>query len=530
MGKKVVAKILVVLMLAMTIVTNVPGNTAKAAWNAYYFGNLTYVSQWGISSRSVTDGALKVTFNSKYGEVKYSLPNAISLSAIESITIGAGTGGQETAFKFYDAGGKELFVKYNAKNWGYDDFEITKSGSGSIKTIGVMSQSSSTYTATIYNVRITTNSGSSTGGATGGTVSANTLKGALGSTFGKVGNAVNLSDLRNANTLNIIKNDFNSITMENEMKPDAVLGYSPTLISTSEAKARGYIIPDGYAEKTVPVMDFSNIDEVLKIASQNGLSVRMHTMVWHQQTPSWFFKYDYNSYYSYCNAGTMDKRLEYYVKNMVAHISSGNYKNVVYAYDVANEYFHNNDTGSKSNWTQVYGEEGKYPSYVKKAFQYAHDMLNYYKLRSSVKLFYNDYNTYQIADDIVTMIKYVNQNGKICDGVGMQSHLDVHWPDANYIGKAIDKFKNAGFEIQITELDATINAMQSGYTLQDQANYYYSIIKMLKEKKQGGANITGVTFWGLSDQVSWRASGQPLLFSSLGVKKQAYDAVINAMK
>ena len=44
MGKKVVAKILVVLMLAMTIVTNVPGNTAKAAWNAYYFGNLTYGS------------------------------------------------------------------------------------------------------------------------------------------------------------------------------------------------------------------------------------------------------------------------------------------------------------------------------------------------------------------------------------------------------------------------------------------------------------------------------------------------------
>ena len=90
-------------------------------------------------------------------------------------------------------------------------------------------------------------------------------------------------------------------------------------------------------------------------------------------------------------------------------------------------------------------------------------------MRSKVKLFYNDYNTYLISDDIVTMIKFVNQNGKICDGVGMQSHLDVHWPDANYIGNTIDKFKNAGFEIQITELDATINAMQSRYTLQDQA-------------------------------------------------------------
>lgn len=289
MGKKVVAKILVVVMLAMTIVANLPGNTAKAALNAYYFGNLTYVSQWGVSSRSVTDGALKVTFNSKYGEVKYSLPNAISLSSIRSITIGAGTGGQDTAFKFYDASGKELFVKYNANNWGYDDFEVTKSGSGSIKTIGVMSQSSSTYTAIIYNVRITTTSGS----YGGTTTTAGTLKGAMSGTFGKVGNAVNLSDLRNSNTLGIIKKDFNSITMENEMKPDAFLGYSPTLISTSEAKSRGYIIPDGYAESTVPELNFSNIDEVLKIASQNGLSVRFHTMVWHQQTPSWFFKYEY---------------------------------------------------------------------------------------------------------------------------------------------------------------------------------------------------------------------------------------------
>ena len=202
--------------------------------------------------------------------------------------------------------------------------------------------------------------------------------------FGYLGTCVNYgsnpstSQLQDEKTLAFVKKHFNSITMENEMKPDAFLGYSPTLISTSEAKSRGYIIPDGYAESTVPELNFSNIDEVLKIASQNGLSVRFHTMVWHQQTPSWFFKYEYNSYYNYCNAGTMDKRLEYYVKNIVAHISSSQYKDVVYAYDVVNEYFHNSDSGSKSNWTQVYGEEGKYPSYVKKAFHYANDMLNYY--------------------------------------------------------------------------------------------------------------------------------------------------------
>lgn len=51
MGKKVVAKILVVVMLAVTIVANMPEKDAKAALNAYYFGNLTYVSQWGVSAR-----------------------------------------------------------------------------------------------------------------------------------------------------------------------------------------------------------------------------------------------------------------------------------------------------------------------------------------------------------------------------------------------------------------------------------------------------------------------------------------------
>ena len=38
-------------MLAVTIVANMPEKDAKAALNAYYFGNLTYVSQWGVPAR-----------------------------------------------------------------------------------------------------------------------------------------------------------------------------------------------------------------------------------------------------------------------------------------------------------------------------------------------------------------------------------------------------------------------------------------------------------------------------------------------
>ncbi len=34
--------------------------------------------------------------------------------------------------------------------------------------------------------------------------------------------------------------------------------------------------------------------KVLKLASDNGLKLRGHTLVWHSQTPEWFFHKDYN--------------------------------------------------------------------------------------------------------------------------------------------------------------------------------------------------------------------------------------------
>ena len=555
MGKKVVAKILVVVMLAVTIVANMPEKDAKAALNAYYFGNLTYVSQWGVSSRSVTDGALKVTFNSKYGEVKYSLPNAISLSSIETITIGAGTGGQDTAFKFYDAGGKELFVKYNANNWDYDDFEITKSGSGSIKTIGVMSQSSSTYTATIYNVRITTSSGSSGSGSTGGTVTAGTLKGAMSGTFGKVGNAVNLSDLRNANTLNIIKNDFNSITMENEMKPDAVLGSKVTMITKEEAQKLGYIIPDNYKETSVPKLNFDRIDKILQTAYDNGLGLRGHTLLWHSQTPAWFFGIDYDADEDAVDEDTMDARIDFYVSTVMDHVMqkekeiAGETGKIVYAWDVVNEYLHRGRAWSL-NWTSVYGDMKGTPSYVKRAFERAYEMLEKYDATDKVTLFYNDYDTYFEVEDLLALVNFINEGekAKICSGIGMQSHVDVKRPTIEEYGAALEKFMAAGYEVQITELDFTINFntdgsnpsyeyKNEGETIEEQAAFVKDFMEMViakqknRDKTVSPKGITGLTIWGLYDSISWRGKSQPLLFgTSIDDPKPAFQAFLEASR
>ncbi len=346
----------------------------------------------------------------------------------------------------------------------------------------------------------------------------NTLLNTYGTTYGYSGTCINLYQLRDSNTLSLIKKNYNSITLENEMKPDALLGGSARLISVQDAKNRGYYIPDNYKESYVPQINFNTVDEVLKICYQNGLKMRAHTLVWHSQTPGWFFRNNYSGNGGFVKASTMDARMEMYIKTVMNHVYTGNYGSVVYAWDIANEYLHAQNSG----WEAVYGKCGTTPAFLKKAYTYANDTLRYFKLDKSVKLFYNDYNTYMEVNDVIKLINYINSDKKICDGVGMQSHLGTNYPTPDYYINAMKSFLNAGFEVQVTEIDIT----NKGDT--DLANYAYTLFKKINELKKNGGKITGVTWWGLSDQVTWIDNAAPLLFSTPTKPKNAYYRVLAA--
>ena len=345
-----------------------------------------------------------------------------------------------------------------------------------------------------------------------------TLLNTYGSTYGYSGTCINLYQLRDAGQLNFLKQHYNSITLENEMKPDALLGGSARLISVSQAKNQGYYIPDNYREQYVPQINFSTVDEVMKICYQNGLKMRAHTLVWHSQTPSWFFRSNYSGGAGFVNSSVMDARLEMYVKTVMNHVYTNQYGSVVYAWDVANEILHANNSG----WEAVYGNNRKNASYVKKAFNYAYDTLEYFKLTDSVKLFYNDYNTYMEVNDVITLVNYINQGRKVCAGVGMQSHLGTGFPSVDYYTTALNSFLRAGFEVQITEMDITNKGDN------DMANYAYQLFKNINTAKKNGGKITSITWWGLSDQTTWISNSAPLLFSRPGQAKQSYNAVIKA--
>lgn len=382
----------------------------------------------------------------------------------------------------------------------------------------------------------------------------------------------NRTQMQEKDTMEFVDKHFNSFTLENEMKPESMLGsQGATLMSVAEAKAQGYVIGDNYKETTVPKLNLETIDGVLEIAKEHGLRMRAHTLMWHEQTPTWFFNEGYQADGKVVDAETMNARLEYFVRTMVRYVMdkeielTGEAGSLVYAWDVVNEYVHRSNAGTSTTWTSVYGDMGLEPTYVKAAFQYAYDELKKKNVQDKVTLFYNDFDTYFNVEDEIALVNYINEGeeAKICGGIGMQSHVDVSRPTLEEYGAALDAFFATGLEVQITELDITINFdtddsdgrkptyayKNEGQTNEDQAAFTKDLMKMIVEKQKNRdkavnpKGITGLTIWGLYDSISWRSSCKPLFFNRVRRKdpetgkyvyvlepKPSFHALIEAVK
>ncbi|HPU63809.1 MAG TPA: endo-1,4-beta-xylanase, partial [Mobilitalea sp.] len=83
-----------------------------------------------------------------------------------------------------------------------------------------------------------------------------------------------------------------------------------------------------------------------------------------------------------------------------------------------------------------------------------------------------------------------------------------------------------------TEIDVSLGTWQNilqptEENLKEQGRYYYNLIKkIISGKMMGTINISGITFWGISDGASWRRDRSPLLFDLEFKPKYAYFGVV----
>lgn len=269
---------------------------------------------------------------------------------------------------------------------------------------------------------------------------------------------------------------------------------------------------------------WENADRIADFATANGLKMRGHTLVWHQQSPSWFFRDDQG------NAATKElalARLKDHIKQVV-----GRYKGKVYSWDVVNEAVADggNTIYRETEWFKTCGS-----GYIADAFRFAHEA------DPDAQLVYNDYNTEYAGkrEKIYNMLKGLLEQGVPVHAIGLQAHWNINHPTEKELRDALDRYSSLGLKIQITELDVSVypsdhkNPDDDSFTPereQLQLEKYRMIFRVFREYKDV---ITGVTFWNISDRRSWLDNfpvrgrkNYPLLFDQNLNPKKAYSEVV----
>lgn len=312
-----------------------------------------------------------------------------------------------------------------------------------------------------------------------------TLKDALKDKF-LIGVAMNEAQITEADSSSvaIIKNHFNSITAENCMK----------------------------SEELQPVegeFNFKLADQFVKFGEENNMYIIGHTLVWHSQAPKWFFT----------DATGKDVTREVLIERMKNHIFKvvGRYKGKVKGWDVVNEAFEDDGSWRNSKFYQIIGED-----YIRLAFQFAHEA------DPDADLYYNDYSMSHEGrrNTVVKMVKDLKSQGVRIDGVGLQGHMDMVFPDLDEFEKSMLAFAETGVKLMITELDVTVlprpgidvgAEISASFEYQQKLNPYaeglpdsvsialnnrYNDIFKLFLKHSD--ILERVTLWGVYDGQSWR--------------------------
>ena len=330
-----------------------------------------------------------------------------------------------------------------------------------------------------------------------------------------------------------VSHQANCFTCENECKPDFIFNWSrPT--STDD-----FVAENGYTYQ-VPhsLAGFSRLDKILGIAKQNNMIMRGHVLVWHNQTPEWFFKKNYDGREPYVEKDEMTARQEWYIKTVLEFVKDWEEKNndgkrIIVVWDVVNEActdgnWSDNPLRTSSPWYSIYGDD----SFIVNAFRFANKYAP-----ADVQLAYNDYSCYSPAKTraICKIVQDIQADPQArIDVVGMQSHVSMTYPAVADYEKAVNQFLALGVDVQVTELEIAFGGrLISQEQLADRYAKYFQMF--LKNRKQPGRNgISGVTLWGTKDEVSWIRNNnddmnrqqRPLLFEKEYECKPAFFSVL----
>ena len=293
----------------------------------------------------------------------------------------------------------------------------------------------------------------------------------------RMGTAIIPVDLDNAPYTQIAGDQFSTVTPGNEMKWHVV-------------------------EPTQGVFDWSGGDRLVAFAQAHNQLVRGHTLVWHNQLPTWLTTGVANGTIS---NDQLRELLHQHILTEVTH-----FKGKIWQWDVANEFFANtfdaapplpDGISSGDFWVQHLGE-----GIIGDAFRWAH------QADPHAILFYNDFNiagedgTNLKSNNVFAWVKQMLAEGVPIQGVGDQGHLDTQFGPPLQMTQDLQRFASLGLKVAVTEADvrtfvnnATAQVPTDKLAPFAQANYYDGMLKACLSTR----SCISFTVWGFGAADSW---------------------------
>jgi endo-1,4-beta-xylanase len=288
----------------------------------------------------------------------------------------------------------------------------------------------------------------------------------------RIGTAIIPFDLDTPAYAQIAADQFSVVTPGNEMKWQVV-------------------------EPTQGTYDWTGGDRLVAFAEQHGQQVRGHTLLWHNQLPTWLTDGVSNGEISNTQLKNL---LHKHVVDEVTH-----FKGKIWQWDVANEFFTDSSpSGINPNdfWISHLGT-----GIIADAFRWAH------QADPKALLFYNDYNiagedgTNAKSDAVYAWVQQMLADGVPINGIGDQGHLDTQFGfSGTKMQQDLQRFANLGLKVAITEADVRtfVNNATDQQPTDQLANFAqpFEFSEMLQACLTVRSCIS-FTVWGFGDADSW---------------------------
>jgi endo-1,4-beta-xylanase len=260
------------------------------------------------------------------------------------------------------------------------------------------------------------------------------------------------------------------------------------------------------------VFNFTEGDHLVGFAEAHRMKVRGHTLVWHNQLPSWLAAGEFDS-------DTLRAILREHIMTVAQH-----YRGRISAWDVVNEAITDERNMRDTVWLRGLGE-----NYIADAFRWAHDA------DPAARLFYNDYNAECLnpkSDAVYALVADLVRQGVPIHGVGLQMHIGIDKPPSPAdVAANIARLNVLGLQVQITEMDVKIQkgTGDEAKRFKEQAQVYRDMLTVCLQAE----NCTGFVLWGFTDLYSWIPGftghdDAALIFDKQYQPKPAYHALIRA--